>query len=157
WNSMPNTSGSNTISELMYDAGTVVGMDWGCDASGASEDDIVPALRNTFGYNSATQIGYAGTNNYNDVRDDLNDGLPVIFTGYEKDYVLGFPVKGEGHAWVSDGYRSGTLCPYGDTYLSFHMNWGWTGSYNGFYAFNNFHPGSSDYDYKSKVIINIEP
>lgn len=157
WSAMPNTYGNNAVSELMHDAGASAGMDWGCNASSAQNDDIVPALRNTFGYNSATQIGYDGTSNYNDVRDDLDEGLPVIFTGFEKEYVLGFPVPGEGHAWVADGYVAGRLCPSGNSYLKFHMNWGWNGSYNGYYAFNNFNPGSSDYDFKSKVIVNIEP
>lgn len=134
-------------------------MNWGCSSSGAYDDDIAPALRNTFGYNISTQIGYEGTNNYNDVQDDLDDGFPVIFSGCGKEYTFGVPHPVDCHAWVGDGYHEYTTCPGGmaTTSLYFHMNWGWTGSYNGYYAFNNFNPGSSDYDYKSKVIINIKP
>ena len=160
WNSMPNGSGNNAVSELMVDAGNVVGMNWGCNSSYTTgTGDIAPALRNTFGYNSATQINYEGTNNYNDVRDDLDDGLPVIFSGCGKAYVFGIPYPKDCHAWVAEGYHRYTTCPGGmtTTHLFFYMNWGWQGNYNGYYAFNNFHPGSSDYDYKSKVIINIEP
>lgn len=153
----PNSSGANEVSQLMYDMGAWVSMDWGCNASGADDDDMEPALHN-LGYNSANQINYENTNNYDDVRDNLDEELPVLFSGCGKEFIMGIPRPVDCHAWVADGYLSGTLCPSGNTYLKFHMNWGWTnGSYNGYYSLSNFNPGNSDYDYKSKVIIDIEP
>lgn len=62
---------------------------------------------------------------------------------------------GAGHAWVGDGYSRGKVCPSGDYYTSIHMNWGWNGTYNGYYAFNNFNPGDSEYNRNSEVVIQI--
>ncbi|WP_138430393.1 C10 family peptidase [Fodinibius saliphilus] len=157
WSAMPNSYGSDEVSLLMRDIGDEVSMDYGCDASGADDDDMAPGMRH-FGYSSATQVGYEGTTNRYDVIDDLDDGDPVLFNGYEKDYVLGiFPTNGNGHAWVGDGYIQSKLCPTGNTYLNFHMNWGWNGSYDGWYAYNEFDPADSNYDRNSEVVINIHP
>ena len=61
WSIMPNqvysltdtSSGANEISRLMRDVGNSVGMDWGCESSGAKTKDVANALKNTFGYQSA--------------------------------------------------------------------------------------------------------
>ncbi|NGP90060.1 C10 family peptidase [Fodinibius halophilus] len=157
WSAMPNSYGSDEVSLLMRDIGDEVNMDYGCDASGADDDDMAPGLRH-FGYSSATQVGYEGTTNRYDVMNDLDDGDPVLFNGYEKDSWLGiFPTNGNGHAWVGDGYLQSKLCPTGNVYLNFHMNWGWNGSYDGWYAFNNFDPADSKYNRNSEVVINIHP
>lgn len=41
--------------------------------------------------------------------------------------------------------------------LDIHMNWGWGGQYDGYYAFNNFNPGSNTFNYKTAMITNIRP
>lgn len=160
WSAMPNNIGSNETSQLLYDIGENVDMNWGCDVSGADDDDMDNTLHH-FGYTSAHQIGYEGTNNYEDVKDELDAGRPVIFSGCEKDHVfLGiFPVGRPCHAWVGDGYRSFKACPSGNGYLFFHMNWGWrNGSYNGFFGYNDFTPGEDgSYNYKSEVVVGINP
>ncbi|MDZ7680815.1 MAG: C10 family peptidase [Fodinibius sp.] len=78
----------------------------------------------SFGYANALQIGYDGTNNYEDVEDELNAGRPVVFSGCEEGNFGPISYPDGCHAWVADGYRSGTMCPSGNTYLLFHMNWG---------------------------------
>ncbi|MDZ7680813.1 MAG: C10 family peptidase [Fodinibius sp.] len=150
----PNSTGSNEISSLMRDVGDIVFMNYGCDGSGAKDDHIEPGFR-SFGYNSATQIGYAGTNNYKDVIDNIEQGNPVVFTGY-KDTILGVIDK-DGHAWVADGYRDIWDCSQGIGYLLFYMNWGWEGSYNGWFYFDNFNPGNSQYNSGTEVVVNIHP
>lgn len=61
------------------------------------------------------------------------------------------------HTWVGDGYRTGTYCPSGNTWLQFHMKGGWGGSYDGWYGLDDFSPGNDNYDYRSEVVMGIQP
>ena len=55
----------------------------------------------------------------------------------------------DGHAFVCDGY---------DNNDNFHFNWGWSGSYNGFYAIGDLNPyGATNYSQQNKAIINLRP
>jgi streptopain len=171
WSVMPdvviNKTGYNAdvVSGLMRNIGDRVDMSWGCEgadiplipnASGADDDDMDNVFQ-SYGYVNAHQIGYDGTGNYEDVKDELDAGRPVLFSGCEEGSFGPISYPNGCHAWVGDGYRSGSLCPSGGTYLLFSMNWGWAGKYNGFYGLGNFEPGDHDYDYKSEVVIGIQP
>jgi hypothetical protein len=83
---------------------------------------------------------------YNSVKDDLQNGYPVVFTGTTSIVNLN-----NWHIWVADGYRS-----YKSYYISVNnqtditrclsntvewigMNWGWGGNCNGyFYTYYSF-------------------
>jgi len=167
WSIMPNrvysststSNGANEISRLMRDAGNSVGIDWGCDGSGADTEDAANALKNTFGYQSATY-----SNNYTNAISDIQSGFPVILKGGRtEDWVL-FQIYKDGHAWVCDGYELAKVevCApagrWGCTWRwvnlsSYHMNWGWNGSWNGWY--NSLNNSVGDFSYKSGVIYNI--
>ena len=155
WSAMPDSSGSLETARLMRDIGTAVNMNYGCDASGASGNNIAPAFVNAFGYAATPQyIDYAGTNAYESVENEIANNRPVIFTGID-------PNVG-GHAWVSDGYRESHDCTFGLTYLYFHMNWGWESIADGWFGFNTFTPtdqSGNTYNFytDSKVVINIHP
>ncbi|MBN2732561.1 MAG: C10 family peptidase, partial [Balneolaceae bacterium] len=159
WTAMPNDNGSNEVSELMFDIGEAVDMDYGCDASSADNDVYEPTLENDFNYATSTdKIDYDGTSNYDVVIDELENERPVIFRGNKKGYIIGiFPYPESGHAWVADGYQHDFYCDTGVSYLSFYMNWGWDGNYNGWYGFNDFTPGNASFDYNSEVIVGIQP
>jgi hypothetical protein len=154
WANMPNTFGSFDTQLLMLDAGTSVNMQYTCDASGTSATVIAPALMNTFGFSNASFASF----NYNVVVQNINSNKPVILTGYTNS-------TSSGHAWVCDGYIQSTvyfLDDYGNCtgqgvqyYPIFYMNWGWHGSYDGYYNISNFNPGSSSYNYDRKMIYNI--
>ncbi len=152
WSDMPNSYGNTYISSLMRDIGDAVGMKYTCDASKAYADDIAPALKNTFGYNSASYADY----DYNTVKSELNHSRPVILTGGRKTGGWIFSQYEDGHAWVCDGY-SLTVFPCWGSMLTFHMNWGWGGTYNGWYGFLNFNPGDYTFNYKRKMVYNIKP
>ena len=157
WSNMPNNYGNDAISTLMFDVGEAVDMSRKCSASGASENNIVPALENNFHYSfSAEKMDYLG--NTDVVRRNIENDRPVILTGYNKDYFIGlFPKRGSGHAWVADGYREDFYCDTGASYLSLHMTWGWDGSYNGWFSFNDLTPNDHDFNYKSAAIVGIHP
>ncbi len=65
-----------------------------------------------------------------------------------------------GHAWVCDGYRR-TRYFYEDcdeiVTLYLHMNWGWNGTYNNYFAYNNFDPGSYEFNSNKSMAYNITP
>ena len=64
-------------------------------------------------------------------------------------YMAGYNSK-SGHAFVCDGYDAATG--------KFHFNWGWGGSYNGWFTLSALTPAKGyDYTQKKVAIIGIEP
>lgn len=131
-----------------------VNTDYNCDASSGTMDKTVITLHN-FGYPSAHKIDYYQTSNYQTVENELSANRPVIFSGGKKGSWFIFPKYEGGHQWVCDGFRSSQNCTAG--YLYLHMNWGWNGTYDGWYAFDSFKNGAGDFNYKSQVIVGIHP
>lgn len=113
--------------KLQYDCGVAVDMMYSPNGSGAYMDDALNALKDHFGFNPTASIEYKDS--YSEatwismLKDQLNLGYPLIYAGYD---------IGAGHAFVCDGY---------DTNDFFHFNWGWSGSYNGYYLISNLNPG----------------
>ncbi|MRG45266.1 hypothetical protein GFS24_09075 [Chitinophaga sp. SYP-B3965] len=171
WASMPNGWGSSATAALMADIGSKVSMDYGCDGSGAETEDAAGAFTGGYGYASASWGNYESSTTYY----ELYNGRPVILSGGRKDKWLFFNVYADGHAWVCDGanYIESYICdtweddgdPYTDEYqwlynyqfMSLHMNWGWGGSYNGYYNYDNFNPGTNTFNYKRGMVYNIHP
>ncbi|MFK8105007.1 MAG: C10 family peptidase [Saprospiraceae bacterium] len=153
WGSMPNGSGTSATATLMRDIGDEVNMDYDCDGSGAStQNEVASSFTGDFGYASASYNGY----NYQTVKSELNYARPVILRGGKKNGWWIFSTYSNGHAWVCDGYRRTVYPCYGST-LYYHMNWGWNGSFNGNYAFNNFNPSTHTFNYKRGMVTNIKP
>ncbi len=159
WALMPNSvnsqGASSKLARLMKDAGVSVGMNYGSNSSGTQTDKVDDALRSTFSYSSASWID----NSYSQetIKSNLNSRRPVILRGKsEKNCFLGiFCDYDGGHAWVCDGYRTyNTECC---GYLYFHMNWGWGGSYDGWFGFNNWNLSSYAFNYKRAAVVNIKP
>jgi len=157
WSNMPNTYGSSETSLLMSDIGKKVGMDYNCDGSGAdTKSEVASSFTSDFGYSSARFLDYEGTVR-DIVKSNIRAGNPVIFRGGENTGWWIFGYYSNGHAWVCDGYLSSYYCEIGATYLSLHMNWGWGGSNDGYYSYNNFNPSDYDFNYKAGVILDIRP
>lgn len=155
--SMPNFSGNSEVQRMMRDVGNSVDMDYGCDGSGADSDKTPGSFKNTFGYSSASRSSY-GSGSYQTVKSNLDFSRPVILDACRTrtNRFLGLIYTYSNcHAWVCDGYQSYQNNCYG--YLYFHMNWGWGGSYNGWYAFNSWTPGSYNYQYAKDFCYNIYP
>jgi photosystem II stability/assembly factor-like uncharacterized protein len=145
--SMPNnvTSSNTAVATLMYHAGVSVNMQYGISGSGAYSQDVPYALKNYFNYRPEAEILFK--NNYANVEDwknllraDLDQSLPLYYSG---------STPSEGHAWVCDGYRmsDGT----------FHFNWGWSGSSNGWYAIGALNPGGYAFNNDNAIVHQIKP
>ncbi|MXV37822.1 hypothetical protein GO491_03885 [Flavobacteriaceae bacterium Ap0902] len=153
WSSMPNSYGTSTTSILMRDIGDAVNMNYECDGSGAdTQDEVASSFKNDFGFSSASYSGY----NYQTVKNELSYNRPVILKGGRKSGWWIFAQYKDGHAWVCDGYLN-YIDPCWGSMLKFNMNWGWNGSYNGWYSFNNFNPGDHTFNYKTGMVYNIKP
>ena len=131
---------------LLYHSGVAVHMDyspWGSGASvcweGPSSQD---ALDNHFGYNDIVtcevKINYTDEEWESLIKDQLNRGWPIVYRGYSGD---------SGHAWNMDGYQ--------DNY--YHCNWGWGGSANGYFYFDNLNGGGYNFIDNQAALLNIIP
>lgn len=164
WANMPNSlSGSSTmqeihaVAELCYHVGVAVEMDYALDGSGASLVGYgygasgSSALQSYFGYSPNLNGLYK--NMYTDaewiqlLKDELDAGRPVLYAGYD---------NSAGHAFVFDGYNSSS---------QFHVNWGWGGAYNGFYAVGALNPGgggvgtnsSNTFNSSNQALFGVQP
>ncbi len=145
WDDMPNQlySNNNAVATLMYHCGVSVDMQYGTNGSGAYMQDARNALVQYFNYSPSAQYKHknAFTNSEWEqmLRDDLDASRPIPYRGQG---------AGGGHAFVCDGYQ-------GTSY--FHFNWGWSGSYNGYYYLNNLNPGGENFTDLQGAILGVEP
>jgi hypothetical protein len=144
WDKMLNALGASNISvaTLLYHCGVAVDMMYSPTGSGAYSWDAAEALKNYFGYSSNTRL--EDKDNYTDpqwsalLRQNLDNKKPMYYHGYGSG----------GHAFNVDGYQT-------DDY--FHFNWGWSGSYNGYFYLNNLNPGGNTFTNGQGAIVDIYP
>ena len=131
---------------LLYHAGVAVHMNYSPWGSGASVCWEGPSAQNAldehFGYNN--DITCEVKINYTDeewellIKNQLDRGWPIVYRGYSDD---------AGHAWNMDGYQ--------DNY--YHCNWGWGGSANGYFYFDNLNGGGYNFIDSQAALLNIIP
>ncbi len=132
-NMIPNYKGSytttqaNAVATLMFHAGVAADMDYTVNGSGAVSSIAMVGLTNYFGYDKSINVlpkdFLKEEDILQEVASDLRAGRPV--------YVSGSTVNQEGHAFVCDGMQS-------DGFL--HINWGWNGMANGYFALSALAP-----------------
>ena len=122
-----NSTQANAVATLMYHVGVAAEMDYTVEASGAVSSKALAALTEYFGYDKAIHVLPKDFMKEEDLLQaiviDLQAGRPVYFSGVT--------VNLEGHAFVCDGMQS-------DGYL--HINWGWNGTANGYFAISALAP-----------------
>ncbi len=143
WGSMPNTYGNNAVSKLLYHCAVSVNMIFGPSGSGAYTSYVAPALKNYFGYDTSAK--YVSKSSYTNsawrslMRGQIDAGQPVVYRGSGSG----------GHAFNVDGYKTSNN--------TFHLNWGWSGSYNGYYLLEDLTPGGYSFNSGQGAIIDIRP
>ena len=137
WNNMLSAYGTisstpqqdTAVATLMYQCGVSVSMTYSPASSSAQLSAAASALKNYFGYdtdlNIYTRNFYTTTDWKNLIKPELNAARPVLYGG---------STNTEGHAFVVDGYDSNDL---------FHINWGWSGYYNGYFELSLLNPAPS--------------
>lgn len=158
WDDMPNLSGSLATATLMRNIGDKVGMRYACTGSSAKTSKLENAFANDFNYSN--YIDYVSANS-SQLTVQLGYGNPVIMRGDDG--------GNTGHAWVCDGYKRtliitihnpGTIFEYETSVISglkYHMNWGWTGSKDGWFNYFDLEPNTTSYDNDKKMLINVHP
>ena len=144
WNEMLNSVSTHdtAVATLLWHAGVSVDMQYSPSGSGAFSEDAVAALINNFKYHPNSQLVYKDYYNENEwaalLRDNLDHMRPMYYHGFGSG----------GHAFNVDGYQGTNF---------FHFNWGWSGSYNGYFYLNNLNPGGSNFTQGQGAMINLYP
>ena len=145
WANMPDHSGNNAVAWLMYHCGISADMDYNPAGSGAQIYDAAMALANYFKYDQTTltfekKSAYSDANWINLLKSELDLSRPILYAGFSD--------ASGGHAFVFDGYNSSD---------QFHVNWGWNGTYNGYFSIGSLSPGSFDFNDNNQAVIGIQP
>lgn len=143
------------VATLMLACGAALNMNYSADGSGSYLDKAMVAFKNNFSYSK--KIGHFDSNNVPNPEElILYDWAPEIREQHKKGYPVmyaGNPAVGTaGHAFVIDGYK------VIDGVYYYHVNWGWSGAFNGYYLLMNLAPDGENYaGYGCDVVINIYP
>ena len=130
WNSMPlvpssgiSDVGREAIGRICHDAGVAMRMWYGPSGSASYTMFAIDPLKQVFGFSSAhsTSDYYTSLNDmlYKGILPNLDAGFPVV---------LGLSGSSVGHAILADGYG------YASGVLYCHLNMGWSGAYDYWYA-----------------------
>ncbi|MEA3462215.1 MAG: C10 family peptidase [Bacteroidota bacterium] len=145
WGLMSATSADEYNAILLYHCAVAVEMDFGADGSGAWVRDANAAMKRYFNYSQSMTFEerYTDTEEWvTALSDELEAGRPIIYRGNQGDGTAG-------HAWNVDGYRPVNTTDF------FHMNFGWSGSQNGYYTLDEINPGTNDFNANQGAILGI--
>lgn len=156
WDKMPLTTWAGDITEeqrqavgkLTSDAGISVSMMYGLDSSGAFSEDIAPALRSIWGYQSA--VFYRIGMSYFMSDEERAQALQKAFFA---NFDAGFPVcmGVPGHEVVADGYG------YNEGFDYVHVNMGWEGMCDYWYNLPDMSEAHYLFTAVDDVVYNIFP
>ena len=145
WDNMPISLSNSSpqeqidaVATLMYHCGIAVDMHYAIDGSGAYSQDVPQRISQYFSYTNQAVLrsrdSYTYDNWANMLKESFDLGWPLYYSGQSPD---------GGHAFVCDGYNDADL---------FHYNWGWSGSGDGWFDFDNI-----DYNTSDGAIFNFVP
>ena len=160
WSAMKNTySSSDTdptvdanraVARLMRYCGQSVEMNYGVNSSSAVSSCEV--FSEYFKYSTKARKLFRYDYSYNQWNDfiltELRANRPVMYGGQRVD---------GGHSFICDGY---------DGYGYFHINWGWSGNYNGYFLLTALNPsgggignaaGNNGFLQRNNILIGLEP
>jgi hypothetical protein len=125
WQNMPDDCAGgcsqaqqDALSELSYEVGVAVEMDYGRCESAAYPADIENALESHFRYDLDATYG---ARDIDTMTEDIQWLRPLMFYGWN--------ASDEGHAWVVFGYDKAND--------QFRMNMGWGGTDDGWYSYDD--------------------
>lgn len=159
WDEMPDTVNAmnDAVATLIYHCGVATQMEYSPIESLTSVIEISTpplkmcaetALERFFRYDPASVHGVLRSDYTTEfwpvlLRSELDSARPIIYDGFG---------DGGGHCFVVDGYQ--------ENY--FHINWGWSGSFNGYFLLDALNPdsagvGDDGFNVHQEAIIGIKP
>ena len=132
------------IATLMSDLGHANMADYGVLETGALPNPVT--MHENFGYSPNMALisrkGFTHDEWFSMIRAEIDANNPVFYSGYNEAYT-------SGHAFVIDGYSDSDY---------FHINWGWSGNFNGFFTLDNMRPIEEyDFSYEQWMLANFTP
>jgi len=147
WANMPNSISEENadVATLLYHTAVSCRSMWGSNTGVAVTSNDNPMVSSFWNYfrMAFSSIRYVQKIDMPDVwestiQDELTAGRPVYYRG-----------DGVGsHAFVCDGFDADGM---------YHFNWGWDGSYNGYFALTAINPGNYNFTNNQAAIIGIQP
>ncbi len=132
---------AEAVAMLMRYCGQASFMDYGPSASGSFGWNQMVGLQ-VFGYSLSSWLlhreEYDAMSWRNLMIDDLTLGYPILYTGHGEE---------GGHAFVVDGYDG----------HNFHINWGWNGDWNGYFALDAFDVAGMSFSSGQKMLYHQYP
>lgn len=125
WDNMDD----NEIADLMLYCGQALNMNYTPQESASSGSRIPHVMTDIFHFGRSAL--YEERKNYSNqewtdlLYDQLYKGLPILYFGTD--------MTSGGHAFIIDGYENGM----------YHVNWGWEGSYDGYFTIDQLNPSSN--------------
>jgi hypothetical protein len=116
----------------MYSAGS----------SGAYSQDAANAFTHYFNFDNGLKLYH---------KDNFTDSIweQMIIQELDSLHPVYYDGSGTGgHAFVCDGYQSGGY---------FHFNWGWSGSYNGYFTLSSLNPGGMNFSNYCGAVLGMKP
>jgi hypothetical protein len=132
------------VAEVLFHLGVSVDMVYGPDGSGMYNHKAAYSLKTYFKYSPETQYVFrdSTTMDWDSLLvSHLDRNIPMYYAGWSVPDT-------NGHAFICDGYQ-------GEDY--FHFNWGWSGSYDGYFYTDDLTPGGSLFNLAQELIINAVP
>ena len=144
------TASAKAVAELMLYCGYAARMNYGLGGSGAATSILAEGMAQYFDYDPYTYHTVYRNSYTIDEWDELIYGelaasRPIVYSGSS---------FSGGHAFICDGYDGEGL---------YHFNWGWGGSYNGFFTLQATNPylqgenTSVGYVFDQYATIGIQP
>ena len=139
-----NTTQANAVAWLMRYCGQAAKMMYSPEGSGAYTEDARDAMVQ-FGYSEDATVMYRDDHTASDwhavMQAELEAGRPILYGG--NDAYAG------GHEFVVDGYNASTN--------KYHVNFGWSGSSDNYYALDAFSGGGYTFKYYQDMIVGVYP
>ena len=136
-----NTTQANAVATLMLHCGVAVEMSYGTalvGGSGAYDYNVALAAAQYFGYAAKlyTRDIYSTEQWMNIIYDEISNGRPVFYGGVTSQWF--------GHAFVFDGYDANGFV---------HVNWGWSGSGNGYFDVALLNSSQGSFSYQQDMVV----
>ena len=133
----------DAVAMLMRYCGQACHMGYGTNASGAYSDDELEGMK-TFGYNNDAVLldrdDFTADEWAAMIEQQLAAGCPILYGGVDAD-------KNAGHAFVVDGCGGGM----------YHINWGWSGSGDGYFVLDAFTTMNLQYSSEQQMLYQVYP
>lgn len=141
-----NTNNYEEVAKLSFHAGVAINTFYGPSVSGVYYmSTVVDGLENHFAYSEDAQLifktEYTQEQWESMMREELDMQMPIIYCAVDL-------IAQGGHTWICDGY---------DTDDYFHMNFGWGGSYDGYYFLDNISVPGYTFNAEHQMVIDVYP